>query len=177
MFFLLAFGADAAHPPLLFRTVFKDHAAFVWRALLGLGVPRSDAEDVMQDVFMVVHKKLGGFEGRSTLRTWIYGICVRTASDWRRRAVRREEPRAEPLGEAQAPSLEERVIDRQQLARLHAALDALDPEKRAVFVLFEIEGLAMKEVADAVGCPLQTAYARLYAARKLVLERFGEVRA
>lgn len=152
-----------------FRAVFTEHAPLVWRALRRLGVAESDVEDLAQEVFVVVHRKLPEFEGRSALSTWIYGICVRVASDHRRRAhVRREQPTDRVPDERQsAPQLKE--LEREQARRLlDAALDTLDEDKRAVFVLYEIEQLDMPEVADAVGCPLQTAYSRLYAARKKV---------
>ena len=61
--------------------IFRQYAPFAWRALRRLGVPDADVEDVCQEVFVVVHRKLGDFEGRSSLKTWIYGICPRTASD------------------------------------------------------------------------------------------------
>lgn len=155
--------------PAAFRDIFSEHAPHVWRALRRLGVREADVPDVAQEVFVVVHRKLPEFEGRSTLKTWIYGICVRTASDYRRRAhVRREEPtdRADE-GRRSAPQLAD--LERQEArALLDAALDALDEDKRAVFVLYEIEELDMPHVAEALGCPQKTAYSRLYAARKQV---------
>ena len=89
-------GAGFAPPPAsapvpTLAEIFREYAPFVWRGLRRLGVPESDVEDVCQEVFVVVHRKLGDFEGRSSLRTWIYGICARTASDYRRSGrVRRE---------------------------------------------------------------------------------------
>ncbi len=152
------------------RQVFDEHAPFVWRTLRHLGVPESDIEDSCQDVFVAVHRKLDGFEGRSSLRTWIYGICLRVASDRRRRAhVRRELPVAELPSRAVEPTQMDDYERAQARALLAALLDELDEDKRAVFVLYEIEGLAMKEIAEAVGCPLQTAYSRLHAARRLVV--------
>ncbi len=152
------------------RQVFDEHAAFVWRTLRHLGVPEADIEDSCQDVFVAIHRKLEGFEGRSSLRTWIYGICLRVASDRRRRAhVRREVPVADLPPRAVEPTQIDDYQRGQARALLWALLDQLDDDKRAVFVLYEIEGLAMKEIAGAVGCPLQTAYSRLHAARKLVL--------
>jgi RNA polymerase sigma-70 factor, ECF subfamily len=154
-----------------FADVFRDHAPTVWRALRRLGVREADVEDLCQEVFVVVHRKLPEFEGRSSLATWIYGICLRVAKDHRRRAhVRREEPTAAlPEEKRSAPQIRE--MERVQArALLERALAALDEDKRAVFVLYEIEQLEMKEVAKAVGCPLQTAYSRLHAARKIVEE-------
>ena len=75
-----------------------------------------------------------------------------------------EEPPAEAIGPAQLRAVEHRQT-RDLLARL---LDELDDDKRAVFVLYEVEGLLMKQVAEVVGCPLQTAYSRLHAARELL---------
>jgi RNA polymerase sigma-70 factor (ECF subfamily) len=159
-------------------TVFREHLPFVFRALRRLGVAEGDIDDVCQEVFVVVMRKLAEFEGRSQLRTWIYGICVRSASDYRKRAPRRREvlTDAPPEGvtlrgphdyatEAEARDLLDRL------------LAELDDDKRAVFVLYEIEELPMAEVALALDCPLQTAYSRLHAARKRVQERAAELAA
>jgi len=158
-----------------FAEIFRDHAPFAWRALRQLGVPEADAEDLCQEVFVVVHRKLPEFEGRSSLRTWLYGICMRTASDHRRRAHVRREKVTDRLPERMGSAPQQREIERRQAkAVLDEALSGLDEDKRAVFVLYEIEQLTMAEVAEAVGCPLQTAYSRLYAARKAVTAAFGE---
>jgi RNA polymerase sigma-70 factor, ECF subfamily len=149
--------------------VFRREAPFVWRALRRLGVHEADVDDVCQEVFVVVHRKLADFEGRSSLRTWIYGICVRTASDYRRSArVRHEVVTDAPPDASSAPQQHDVVALRQARAKLDRILDQLDDDKRAVFVLYEIEELAMNDVVEALGCPLQTAYSRLHAARKIV---------
>lgn len=149
--------------------IFRQYAPFVWRALRRLGVPEADVEDVCQEVFVVVHRKLGDFEGRSSLRTWIYGICARTASDYRRSGrVRREIVTDAPPETAHEGGQQDAVALRQARAKLDRILDQLDDDKRAVFVLYEIEELTMAEVADSLGCPVQTAYSRLHAARKIV---------
>jgi RNA polymerase sigma-70 factor (ECF subfamily) len=149
-----------------FEAIFTEHAPLVWRALRRLGVAEADVEDVCQQVFITIDRRLGSFEGRSALGTWIYGICVRTAAaDRRRRKRRREElVAAAPEVATEPPQIAE-LERRHALALLDEVLEALDEEKRAVFVLYEIEELSMKEVAVAVECPVQTAYARLYAAR------------
>jgi RNA polymerase sigma-70 factor, ECF subfamily len=117
----------------------------------------------------VVHRKLGTFHGGSTLQTWLYGICLRVASEHRRRPHRRREQVVEAVpDEGVDPSQEDEVERRRALAVLDEALDQLDDDKRAVFVLFELEQMPMVEVAAAAGCPLQTAYSRLHAARKIV---------
>jgi RNA polymerase sigma-70 factor, ECF subfamily len=154
-------------PPL--AEIFREYAPFVWRGLRRLGIPESDVEDVCQEVFVVVHRKLGDFEGRSSLRTWIYGICARTASDYRRSGrVRREVVTDAPPDAPQEGGQHDAVALRQARAQLDRILDELDDDKRSVFVLYEIEELTMAEVAEALACPLQTAYSRLHAARKVV---------
>lgn len=156
-----------AHP-LSFDEVFRQNAPFVWRTLRRLGVREADVDDVCQEVFVVVHRKLADFEGRSSLRTWIYGICIRTASAHRRLARHREVPTEVPPEIEAAGTPHESLARRRALEALDRALAELDDDKRAVFVLYEIEELGMAEVAEIVGCPLQTAYSRLHAARDKV---------
>ena len=157
----------AAVEVLDFTSIFRDNAPFVWRLLRRLGVAERDLPDVVQEVFVVVHRNLPGFEGRSSVRTWVYGICVRAAADHRRRAhVRREVPGGE-LPDDGAPAPQEEALDLERArATLDRLLSQLDPDKRAVYVLFEIEQVPMEDVARAVGCPTQTAYSRYYAARE-----------
>jgi RNA polymerase sigma-70 factor (ECF subfamily) len=152
-----------------FAEVFKTYSGFVWRVLLRLGVAESDVDDVAQEVFLGVHRNLQGFEGRCALRTWIYGICHRRAIDYRRRAMTRPELATDEPPEIGTDAEQEDGLDLGLArAKLNQLLESLDEEKRSVFVLFEVEGIPMEEVAEIVGCPLQTAYSRLYAARKKV---------
>jgi RNA polymerase sigma-70 factor, ECF subfamily len=161
-----------------FTGIFREHAPFVWRVLRRLGVAETDVEDASQEVFLVVHRKLGEFEGRSSVRTWIYGICVRVASDHRRRAhLRRERVTDAPPELAFVPRQTSKIQRLEALAALDVALAALDDDKRAVFVLYEIEELSMADVAEAVGCPLQTAYSRLHAARRYVRDALASAAA
>lgn len=152
------------------RGVFDEHGRYVWRTLRHLGVAEAEIPDVCQEVFLTVHRKLSGFEGRSSLRTWLYGICIRVAADHRRRAyVRHERATAEPVADAGERTGHEPDSRVEQRRAVQALLESLDPEKREVVVLYEVEGFSMKEVAEIVGCPLQTAYSRLHAARELML--------
>lgn len=168
--------AAVAVQPLVFAEVFRAHAPFAWRCLRRLGVTHGDVDDVCQEVFLIVHKKLGQYDGRASLRSWIYGICIKKASDHRRLAhIQRERlhdvmPESESTSNGPEASLE----SRRALALLDRALQALDEDKRAAFVLYEIEGLGLQEVADACGCPLQTVYSRLAAARRHVESQLAE---
>jgi RNA polymerase sigma-70 factor (ECF subfamily) len=172
-----ALAADDAPLP-SFAEIFQTYSAFVWRVLLRLGVPESDVEDVAQEVFLGVHRNLERFEGRCSLRTWVYGICHRRAVDFRRRAHTRYEVATDEPPDAGSEADQEQGLDltaaRESLNRV---LESLDDDKRAVFVLFEIEQVPMEEVAQIVGCPLQTAYSRLYAARRKVDAAAARIRA
>lgn len=152
-----------------FEGVYRAHVRYVWRVLLRLGVRRADLEDVCQEVFTVVHRKLPEFEGRSALRTWVHSIAYRAASEYRRRPwVRREESATERFEEPD-PELPIEALELRERRRiLEQILEQLDDDRRAVFVLYELEGLPMNEVVTIVDCPLQTGYSRLRSARELV---------
>ena len=156
--------AGVAQPA--FREIYEQYGAFIWRVVRRLGVRPADLEDVCQEVFVIVHRKLPGFAHRSSLRTWLYGIAVRCASDHRRRAhVRREvvaEAAAQPSLEAPQPA---EIARSQARAALDAIVDALDDDKREVFVLIEIEQMSAPDVAGVIGIPVNTVYSRLRLAR------------
>jgi len=158
---------EAAAAPDLAR-VFDEHAAYVGRTLRCLGVHERELSDAIQEVFLVVHRRLGELERPAALRSWLYAICLRKAMKLRRKAARRREHAVaeppEPDGPRRTPHDE---LERTRaLAMAIEILDDLDDDKRAVFVLDEMEQMPMSEVAEAVGCPMQTAYSRLYAARR-----------
>jgi RNA polymerase sigma-70 factor (ECF subfamily) len=158
-----------------FTAVFSEYAPFVLRVLRHLGVPAADLQDQGQEVFVAVFRALPSFAGRSSLRSWVYGICLHVASNYRRRAyVRRERSVSEPPEQAQAADQHDALERSQGWPALRRLLDALDAEKREVFVLYELEELPMREVAEACGCPLQTAYSRLHAARRVLLAQYRE---
>lgn len=160
---------SAPRGPLVFADVFRENVPFAWRCLKRLGVSPGDVEDVCQEVFLVVHRKLAEFDHRSSMRAWVYGICVRKASDYRKLSRKRHEQVTDTVPDRGTETEEGAGLDRARaLAFLDRTLDELDDDKRAVFVLYEVEGLAMSEIAIAVACPLQTAYSRLHAARKHV---------
>lgn len=146
--------------------MFAQHASYVLGLVRRLGVPAGDVEDVAQEVFVNVHRGLPAFQGRSSLKTWLCGITLRTAANHRRKAYRRRErPGAVELELTVAATQEDALERARMAAQLQRALDALSPKLRDVFVLYEIEELPMDEVARLVGCLRFTAYTRLRAAR------------
>ncbi len=155
-----------------FGAIYRDHFTLVWRGLRRLGVPDASLEDAAQDVFLVAHRRAPTFEQRSSLRTWIYGIAVRVAKDYRRaqsRHVKRVESLAEHLSSAPGPTRTpaEEVERREANRVLHAVLAAMDDESREVLVLVELEELSVREAATALGLRVRTCQRRLRAARTL----------
>lgn len=150
--------------------IFREHGAFVWRLLRRLGVPPSDLDDLTQEVFIAVHRSLGKYEERNYLKAWLYRICVRQASRHRRSRPPIGTVDIDDLTETSGDCPEEALQAMEARANFDRLLGVLDEDRRTVFVLYEVEELPMHEVAEAVGCPLQTAYSRLRSARKLILE-------
>lgn len=159
-------------PALNFDKIFAETSPSVWRLLGRLGVRKADLADVSQEVFLIVYRKLGDYDGRAPVLAWIYGICVRQAADYRKRAHRRREELAESPDAGVPADQPRHVALRRAQARLQAALAALDDHKREIFVLYELEELTMKEIAAVVDCSLQTGYSRLHAARRAIAAAF-----
>lgn len=158
-------------PPPSFRQVYRSHYTFVWRSLLRLGVDESTVDDAVQDVFIVVHRKLDDFEGRAAVRTWLFAIARRIALRYRDRARRRaqDEPEADTPTDRGRPDTA--LSCNEALQQLQDWLDELDEDKRAVFVLSEFEQMRAPEIASMLGANLNTVYARLRAARQHVARR------
>jgi RNA polymerase sigma-70 factor (ECF subfamily) len=160
-----------AQPPGL-PEIYAQHADFVFRNLRRLGVIESAIDDAVQDVFLVVHRRLGDFEARAQVTTWLFGIVLRVAQSYRRSAMRRrarlsDTPASEidevPVATSESPiDLLER---REATTLLHRLLDELDDDKRAMLVCIELEQMTVPEAAESLGLNLNTAYGRLRAAR------------
>jgi RNA polymerase sigma-70 factor (ECF subfamily) len=149
-----------------FAQLFRAHAPFVWRVLRRYGVREQGLEDACQEVFLVVHRRHAEFAGRSSLRTWLYGIARKVAAGSRRAQRVTSTERAAELNDAVLDADPEADLDRtRSLHWLNAALAELDEDKREVFVLYELEFLTLAEVAEAVSCNETTALYRLEAAR------------
>jgi RNA polymerase sigma-70 factor (ECF subfamily) len=147
--------------------IYAQHADFVWRSLRRLGVPERSVDDAVQDVFIVVHRRLAEFEGRSTLKSWLFGIARRVAHDHRRRIGRKErdEELPEVIVDPAAPTPAAEVERAEAVRALHAILAGLDDDKREVFILAELEQMTAPEIAAALAVNLNTVYSRLRAAR------------
>jgi len=151
-----------------FDSIYRTYFRFVWACSRRLGVGPAEVEDVVQEIFLVIHAKLDTVRNPESLRSWIYGIVRRTVSSHRRSAQARTErpsfaPEAPVAAAGPTPAdLAERNADALLLARL---LDSLSEAKREVFILSELEEMSAPEIASALEIPLNTAYSRLRHAR------------
>jgi RNA polymerase sigma-70 factor (ECF subfamily) len=181
-----AHDAALTRGPFEFRQVYETHFRFVWRALRRLGVREADLMDMTQNVFVVVHRKLEGFEGRSDITTWLFGICRRVAIDYRRSArIRHEVPAdARQIASLSSPEPAAPAADKARWAAMaETLLDRLPEKLRVVFVLFELEEMSGDAIAALLEIPVGTVRSRLRLAREAFqreaarLERGGLLRA
>ncbi|MGH7434499.1 MAG: RNA polymerase sigma factor [Polyangiaceae bacterium] len=153
-----------------FRAIYDDYFDFVWTSTRRLGVPVDAVDDVVQEIFVVVSARLGTIEQPASLRSWIYGVVRRTVSTYhRKRRVRSTNESFDPFEDCanpMQPSPLDLAVQSDEIRLLWCLLGELGPLKREVFILAELEDMAMPEIAEAVGIPLNTAYSRLRVARQ-----------
>lgn len=161
--------SDSSHAAVSsYEAIYEEHFDFVWRNVRRLGVPEASADDAVQDVFLVVHRRLAEFEARSSVRTWLYGILARVVRDHRRARVRHDARIAAlaAVDHESQPTPADVAAAREAARVLDELLDTLDEDKREVFVLVELEQTSVADVASALGLNANTAHARLRAARQ-----------
>ncbi|MCA9625893.1 MAG: sigma-70 family RNA polymerase sigma factor [Myxococcales bacterium] len=151
-----------------FEAVYAKYFNFVWRSLLRLGVRDAAAEDLAQEVFFIVHQRLHLYEGRSTLKTWIFGVVLGVVRNHRRAMARRKTKHAlatpaQTLGTVEDPDDALRAREAREI--LYALLDELDESRREVFVMAELEQIPVVEIAEALAENVNTVYSRLRQAR------------
>lgn len=159
-----------------FDALYEAHFSFVWRSARRLGAPEAWLDDVVQEIFMVVHRRLATFEGRSSLKTWLFGITMRVVRDHRRAGKKHpapttldpdaiaDVPAERTMGTVQGPA---EAAERGEAVRiLHQVLDTMEDERRAILVMVELEQIPVVEIAEALGMSVNGAYSRLRAARE-----------
>ncbi len=158
---------------------YKQHFAFVWRSLARLGVPPAALDDATQDVFIIALRRAAEFSGRSSYRTWLFGIAANIAREQRRNAQRTQhEPLDQALSSASAErSPLEQASDAQALRFVERFLATLDDAQREVFILSELERMPSPEIAEAVGAKLNTVYSRLRLAREAFARMIAQLHA
>lgn len=147
-------------------TLFRSHAAFVASFLARLGI--AEVEDAVQEVFLIAHRRGGFVEAAARPTTWLAEIALRVAQTSRRTAGRRSvvlDPTVVEHTVELAPTPEDAASTRQSLERVQQALESLELEDRALFVLFELQGESCESIGKGLGIPIGTVYSRLFTAR------------
>jgi RNA polymerase sigma-70 factor, ECF subfamily len=153
-----------------FKAVYQEYFDFVWSSARRLGIQPSGMDDLIQEVFLVIHSKLHTVEKRESLRSWIYSVVRRTASNHRRAVRAHADASSGPPGNGEALSREPTPLENTErnagFQLLMSLLDQLEGPKREIFALVDVEDLSVPEAAEALGIPLNTAYSRLRVARQ-----------
>lgn len=153
--------------------IYHAHFDFVWRNARRLGIPETSADDVVQDVFMIVQRRIADFDGRTSLKAWIFGILVRVTRD-HRRSFRRKGGRCIPLDEvshrdvavAETPTPSDLAERSERVHLLETLLGQLDDDKRTLLILSELEQCTLREIAGMLGSNTNTIHSRLRAAKR-----------
>jgi len=160
-----------------FRELFRAHREEVARLVFRMTGASADLEDLVQEVFLQVHRSLKDFRGDSRFSTWLYRLTVNVVLMHRRAA----KSRPQLVGEAVAApprdprlSPDEQVARNRRIAAFQTLVNRLSDKKRAVFVLHELEGIAPSEIAKIVGAPVLTVRTRLFYARREMLAMIRE---
>lgn len=164
-------------PELRFTKLYEENFDFVWRSVRMLGLAPDTADDAAQDVFLVAHRRLSDFEGRSNARTWLFAIALRVVSDHRRSRRRKLRLLERVMSMIPEPANTpfEAAVGTERRDALLCALDGLPDDQRAVFVLADIEEMSAPEIASALDVNLNTVYSRLRSARKTMAVRLSKL--
>jgi RNA polymerase sigma-70 factor (ECF subfamily) len=181
---------QAALDSLDLETVYRTYGERVSRWAARLAGPGFDLEDIVHDIFLVVQRRLPEFRGEAKLSTWLYEITVRVVQA-RRRQRRRRWPW--PFGRTASgePNEEGAAVDprdqgmsaldalerREATAALHRFLDALDEKYRTAVILFELEGLPCREIAQLTGTSVENVWARVSRGREKLIQAFAAAEA
>jgi RNA polymerase sigma-70 factor (ECF subfamily) len=152
-----------------FGALFDQEFTYVWNALRRLGVAERDLEDMTHEVFLQVYRHRDAYDANRTVRPWLFGFAHRMAADYRRLARHR----AVLVGDAAdleatqpgAHTIEDHLESREAVELVQRALERLEFDQRAVFVLHDLDGFSMKDVAESLRIPVNTGYSRLRLAR------------
>jgi RNA polymerase sigma-70 factor (ECF subfamily) len=158
--------------------LFRAHATFVASFVLRLGVPRDAIDDIVQEVFLTVHRR-GGYEaGPARPTTWLAEIALRVVSTYKRSERRRrtvpDEAALLAAISGERTSLEA-AEQRAALTRVDQALASLDMDRRALFILYEIQGESCEVIAAGFAIPVGTVHSRLHAARRAFHEAYAQL--
>ncbi|MET0593674.1 MAG: sigma-70 family RNA polymerase sigma factor [Polyangiaceae bacterium] len=164
-------------PDSLFRSVFEEGFDYVWNTVRRLGVAPADIEDVSHDVMLDVYRKMGTYDPARPLKPWLFAFSFRAVSEYRRKQRVRREVREEVEAVDRAPLADAQLVAEENRALVAAALETLDLDRRAVFVLHDLDDVPIPDVARTLEIPLNTAYSRLRVAREKFVKALKRLQA
>lgn len=172
-----AAGDEARRRSDTFVALFKAESSYVWKTLKRLGVPERDLADIAHDVFMTVHRRFDDYDASRPVRPWLFGISYRTAARYRELARHSREVMDDAVEAIdERPAADEQLAAHQARQLLERALEGLDLDQRAAFVMHDVDGFSVPEIATALGAPLNTIYSRLRLARERVKARVARLK-
>ena len=166
-----------------FEQIYDAHVDFVWRTLRRFGTPPEQLDDAVQDVFLVVHRRLAALEEHSSPRAWLYGIARRVARDHNRSRKRKERifhpssPNAELLAGTAASGPHQSLEDLEAVRALEQLLGEIPVDRREVFILAELEEMTAPAISELLGIEVTTVHSRLRAARETFRQALSRLRA
>jgi RNA polymerase sigma-70 factor (ECF subfamily) len=162
----------AGAPRPTFDQLYDSHVEFLWRNARRLGVGDDAVDDVLQQVFLVVHRRLPELSLTGSEKAWLFGVLLRVVRD-HKRLLRRKSPHRffaltdpETLADDRNRQPDDALVRAEAAALVQSWLEALDDDKREVFILAELEQLSAREIGEATNTNPSTVYSRLRAARQ-----------
>jgi RNA polymerase sigma-70 factor, ECF subfamily len=153
-----------------FESVYASEFLYVWNSARRLGVADADLPDLTHDIFIKAFRSLAEYDPARPLRPWLFGIAVRVVSDFRKLERHRREVFGQPAeGVDPAPRATDVLEAADDRRLVLTILNEMKLNRRAVFVMHELNGHSVREIADALGIPLATVYTRL----RLAMLEFG----
>jgi RNA polymerase sigma-70 factor, ECF subfamily len=170
---------DSPGVPLDFEAIYRRYGRLVARWAARLGGPSIAVEDVVQDVFLVVSRRLAAFRGDAKITTWLFRITDQTVRNRRRgqrraRWLSRLTRRIEDSVPTTQPTPSENRERREAAEQFYRVLESLPEKYRKVLVLYELEALDAQEIADLLGIKVATVRVHLHRARTIFLGRLGD---
>ncbi|MGA9524262.1 MAG: RNA polymerase sigma factor [Myxococcaceae bacterium] len=151
----------------MFSAIYRRELPYVWKSISRLGARDRDREDLAHDIFATAYRQWHKYDPARPVRPWLFGISYRVVLDYKRKHSYHREDVVEAIEvQDEARTAEDKLAAAQGWDLAMRALDALELDRRAVFVMHEIDGHPIPEVAAAIGIPLNTAYSRLRLARR-----------
>lgn len=163
-----------------FEEIYRRHFSFAWRTLRAMGVPESQVDDAVQEVFIIVFRRLATYREEASFSAWLFGIIRRVASDHRRSLKRKGHhvPIEEETIASRKKDVQTEISNKEALAIVEEFTQTLDEERRAIFVLAVLEEMSVVDVSKAIGLNANTVYSRLRvlksSMKSFVKKRLGE---